>query len=157
MWDLEKMLRRESPHHRRTSTMIYYEVNGIHIMKRLLSSYMMAMEDYNRSVLTRMHYQTWLWLCNTAIGLPELVMGTGHLQANFCRPAPIPAKTHTHTYGCRFWWVPWVYKPLQVSTMGLLIIYFTLQITTYKQPHWLAFVARVGSIIVHCCYSICKT
>ena len=52
--------------------MNYYEVNGIHIMKRLLSSYMMAMEDYDRSVSTCTHYQTWPWLCNTAIGLPEL-------------------------------------------------------------------------------------
>ena len=39
--------------------MNYYEVNGIHIMKMLLPSYMMAMEDYDRSVSTRTHYQTW--------------------------------------------------------------------------------------------------
>ncbi|KAF8955845.1 hypothetical protein BDZ97DRAFT_2063368 [Flammula alnicola] len=48
------------------------------------------------------------------LGRPALVMGTGNPRANFCRPAPVPAKTRTHGHGCGFAGDPWVQKPVRV-------------------------------------------
>ncbi|KAF8955629.1 hypothetical protein BDZ97DRAFT_1764619 [Flammula alnicola] len=44
----------------------------------------------------------------------SLVMGTGNPRANFCRPAPVPAKTRTRGHGCGFARDPWVQKPVRV-------------------------------------------
>jgi hypothetical protein len=46
----------------------------------------------------------------------RVVMITGHPRAKFCRPAPIPAKTHTHRYGCRF---PYMQVWVLVGPAGL--------------------------------------